>query len=68
MDPLADVPERLRDDLNGFQSADIAHIDSGMSVGGPSFNADFDVGGLALRRVHPVQPRDTGDDRRGRDA
>lgn len=47
MDPLTDVPEHFRDALKGFQSTDIVHIDSGMSVGGHSFDTDFDVGAAA---------------------
>ena len=47
MSALNDVPEQLRDSLRGFLSTDVVHIDSGMSLGGQSFNADFDIAAAA---------------------
>lgn len=47
MKALQDVPQQLRDSINGFLSTDVVHLSSGMSVGGQSFNVDFDVGAAA---------------------
>lgn len=43
MQSLQEVPERLRTELSGFQSTDIVHVDTGMSVGGKSMRTEFDV-------------------------
>lgn len=60
MQALQDVPAQLRDSLKGFLSTDVVHLDSGMSVGGQSFNADFDVGAAASLYADLIQSsRDT---------
>jgi predicted regulator of Ras-like GTPase activity (Roadblock/LC7/MglB family) len=55
MSALNDVPEQLRDSLNGFLSTDVVHVDSGMSVGGQSFNVDFDIGAAASLYADLIQ-------------
>lgn len=55
MDALNDVPEQLRDSLRGFLSTDVVHVDSGMSVGGQSYNVDFDIAAAASRYADLVR-------------
>jgi predicted regulator of Ras-like GTPase activity (Roadblock/LC7/MglB family) len=55
MDALNDVPKQLRDSLRGFLSTDVVHIDSGMSLGGQSFNVDFDIATAAARYADLVR-------------
>lgn len=55
MSTLSSIPDRLRADISGFQSTDIIHVDSGMSVGGESSFVDFDVGRAASSYAELVQ-------------
>lgn len=55
MSALNDIPERLRDSLKGFLTTDVVHVDSGMSVGGQSFDVDFDIGAAASMYASLIQ-------------
>jgi hypothetical protein len=54
MSALNDVPEQLQDALSGFLSTDVVHIDSGMSLGGQSFDVEFDIAAaVTAHRPYP---------------